>query len=109
MTAEQLNLLGDTAQPQDDELGPVQREVMRVIRRTETLSWDEAGAIAHHQAGKHGVDERCMFCGQDGCRLLESLIRRKLVEANRHGHVRLPTTPTPPEARPDRDQWPEGF
>jgi hypothetical protein len=89
--AEQLNLLGDTAQPEDGELGPVQRAVMRVIRRTETMSWDEAGAIAHCHSGKHGVDERCLDCGQDGARLIESLIRRKLVEPSQHGFVRLPS------------------
>lgn len=85
----QLNLLGDTDQPEDGELGPVQRAVMRVIRRTETMSWDEAGAIAHCHANKHGVDERCLDCGQDGARLLESLIRRGLVEPARHGFARL--------------------
>jgi hypothetical protein len=105
---EQLNLLGDQAQPVDDELGPVQKAVMRVIRRTETLSWDEAGAISHAHRGKHSVDDRCMFCGTDGANVCESLIRRGLVEPAKHGFVRLPT-PKLPEARPDRDQWPEGF
>lgn len=88
----QLNLLGDTAQPDDDHLGPVQRAVMRVIRRTETMSWDEAGAIAHCHSGKHTVDERCEFCGTDGATLLESLIRRGKVEPARHGYVRLVIT-----------------
>jgi len=90
--AEQLNLLGDQAQPVDEQLGPVQREVMRVIRRTETMSWDEAGAIAHCHAGKHSVDDRCVFCGTDGARLLESLIRRGLVVPNGHGYVRAVIT-----------------
>ena len=108
MAEQQLNLLGDVAQPVDDELGPVQRAVMRVIRRTNTMSWDEAGAIAHCHRGKHTVDERCEFCGTDGATLLESLIRRKLVEPAGHGHVRI-TVAKLREARPDHDVWPEGF
>jgi len=88
----QLNLLGDTAQPEDDELGPVQRAVMRVIRRTETMSWDEAGAIVHAHRSKHTVDERCEFCGTDGAQLLESLIRRELVIPNGHGYVKAVIT-----------------
>ncbi|MFL5911440.1 MAG: hypothetical protein ACJ768_12800 [Gaiellaceae bacterium] len=91
--AEQLNLLGDSAQPVDDTLGPVQRAAMRVIRRTATMSWDEAGALAHAHSGKHSVDETCEFCGTDGAALLESLIRRRLVEPAQHGYVRLPQPP----------------
>lgn len=87
---DQLNLLGDNAQPVDDELGVAQRAVMRVIRRLGTMSWDEAGAIVHAGRGQHGVDDRCEFCGTDGATLCESLVRRGLVEAHRHGYVRLP-------------------
>lgn len=87
--AEQMNLLGDTAQPEDGELGPVQKAVMRVIRRTETMSWDEAGAIAHAHRGKHSVEQTCEFCGLDGGALLESLIRRGLVVPDRQGFVRV--------------------
>ena len=108
MKAEQLNLLGDQAQPVDDELGLTQRAVMRELRRKGTLSRAEAGQIAHAHRGKHSVEETCMFCGTDGALLLESLIRRELAEAAAGGDVRLPT-PKQPEALQDRDQWPEGF
>lgn len=97
---DQLNLLGDAAQPVDDELGAVQRAVMRVIRRTTTMSWDEAGAIAHAHRGKHTIDERCEFCGTDGATVLESLIRRELVEPHRYGFVRLPV-PEPASSHDD--------
>jgi hypothetical protein len=88
VTGSQLTLDGDTAQPEDDALGPVQRAAMRVIRRLGTMSRAEAGAIACAHRGRHSVDETCEFCGQDGARLLESLIRRELVEPAGHGHVR---------------------
>lgn len=89
MTEPQLNLLGEPDQPEDDELGPVQRAAMRVIRRVGSMSRDEAGAIAHAHRGKHSVEERCTFCGTNGAVLLESLIRRGLVETI-VGGVRLP-------------------
>lgn len=106
--AEQLNLLGDQAQPVDDELGVVQREAMRELRRLGTLSRAEAGAIAHEHRGKHGRTETCMWCATDGALLLESLIRRQLAEAAPGGDARLPT-PKQPQALQDRDQWPAGF
>lgn len=87
--ADQLNLLGDTAQPEDDELGPVQRAAMRVIRRTGTMSRAEAGAIACAHRNRHSVEETCEFCGTNGALLLESLIRRQLVEPALGGDVRL--------------------
>jgi hypothetical protein len=90
--AEQLNLLGDQAQPVDEQLGPVQREAMRVIRRTGTMSRAEAGAIACAHRGRHSVDETCEWCGTNGALLLESLIRRGLVEPALYGDVRCVAT-----------------
>lgn len=87
--AEQLNLLGDQAQPEDDTLGPVQRAAMRIIRRTGTMSRAEAGAIACAHRGRHTVEETCEWCGTNGALLLESLIRRKLVVPALGGDVRL--------------------
>jgi hypothetical protein len=90
VTEPQLNLLGEPDQPEDDDLGPVQKAAMRVIRRAGSMSRDEAGAIAHANRGRHDADERCAFCGTDGAQLLESLIRRKLVEPAPGGMVQLP-------------------
>lgn len=88
---DQLNLLGDKAQPTDDELGPVQRATIRVLRRQGNITRDEAGAISHAHRGRHTVDERCQFCGTDGALLLESLVKRGLAEyIRRTGDVRTP-------------------
>lgn len=72
----QLNLLGTVDDPIDLELGIVQREVVRELRRLRTLSKDEAGAIAHEHRGKHSREQRCEFCGADGAAILGALLRR---------------------------------
>lgn len=97
---EQLNLLGDTAQPTDLALGPVQREVMRFLRAHGTCTRDEAGAIAHEHRDKHSRDELCAFCAIDGALVLESLIRRQLADPI-PGGIRLPQ----PRAADGPSEW----
>ena len=99
-------MLGDQAQPVDLELGITQRAVMRVLRRLESITVDEAGAIAHAGRGKHTVDERCGFCGPDGDPILQALERRGLIERGRDGVARLPQPAVPVV---DVDPFPEGY
>lgn len=87
---EQLNLLGTADLPEDLGLGLVQREVMRELRRLGSITRDEAGAIAHSHRDKHCVDERCAFCPIDGALLVDSLLKRGLVDRGVDGAVRLP-------------------
>lgn len=107
MGAEQLNILGDAAQPVDDELGVTQRAVMRELRRVAVVTRDEAGAIAHANRGKHAVDERCRYCGVDGAPILAALVKRGLAE-KANGGVTLPR-PKPVAAPDDTDPFPPGF
>lgn len=87
---EQINLLGAPDAPEDLELGVVQREVMRFLRRIGTITADEAGAVAHAHSGKHQIDERCAFCAIDGKPILVSLLRRGRVERGAEGAFQLP-------------------
>lgn len=87
---EQINLLGESDQPIDIELGVVQREVMRFARACGTVSKDEAGAIAHNHRGKHGIDERCAFCAIDGTPLLRALMERGRLVKRPDGGAGLP-------------------
>lgn len=89
MTADQLNLLGQPDRPEDLELGVVQREVMRELRQLNYLTRDEAGAITHQHRGKHGSEERCQWCAVDGAIVIESLVKRGLVERGAEGSVQL--------------------
>lgn len=103
MTEPQLNLLGDHAQPDDQELGPVQRECMRTLREQGSLHRDEAGAISHDHRGKHGRGDRCLYCGPDGAEILRALARRGLIERDAvSGAARLPAPPVEPD---DRQGW----
>jgi hypothetical protein len=103
---EQLNILGDHAQPTDLQLGPVQRECMRALRELGSLARDEAGALAHEHRGKHHRDDRCVFCGPDGADILKTLARRCLIEREAvSGDARLPTTQAEPDD-PDGDGIP---
>lgn len=87
---DQLNLLGEPDRPEDLELGVVQREVMRFVREHGTVTRDEAGAIGHAHRQKHGTDDRCAYCSIDGALVLESLLRRELVEPSTDGAVQVP-------------------
>ncbi len=87
---EQLNLIGAPDQPDDLELGPVQREVLRFAREHGTISKDEAGALAHAHLEKHTAEERCQFCGVDGAPILRSLIGRKRLAKRSDGLAQLP-------------------
>jgi hypothetical protein len=110
--SEQINLLGDHAQPTDRQLGPTQRVVMRKLRRLGTLSKAEVGAIAHVGRGKHKVDETCMFCGVDGEPICQSLVHRQLAEWTPEGDIRLAQRRSrvqPPTVEDDVDPFPEGF
>lgn len=107
MSGYQLNLLADGAQPDDAELGVTQRAVMRVLRRVETLTDDEAGAIAHAGRSRHTADERCGFCGVDGRLILRSLATRGLAEPF-PGGVRM-LCPKPAAVPDDTDPFPPGF
>jgi hypothetical protein len=99
---EQINLLGDHAQPIDEQLGPVQRECMRALRELRSLARDEAGAIAHEHRRKHERSDRCMFCGPDGADILKALARRGLIERDAvSGAARLPTPAVEPDAAPE--------
>lgn len=109
MTPEQLNLLGGVERPEDDQLGPVQRAALRVLRRLGTLHRDEAGAIAHAHRGKHGVDERCAYCSTDGAVLLESLVRRRQAERAPEGAVQLPRPRTDSPGLQGPGDLPEGY
>lgn len=102
---EQMNLLGEPDRPEDLLLGVGQREVMRFLREHETVTRDEAGAIAHERRGKHSRDELCAFCSIDGALLLESLAKRGFVERAADGAVQLPRA-TAPSLQGD---LPEGF
>jgi hypothetical protein len=110
MTEPQLNLLGDQAQPVDDQLGPVQKAAVRLLRKQGTLARVEAGQLAHAHRSKHSGDEVCLYCGTDGALLLESLIRRGMAEPiPGTGDVRVPQ---PVEAKPapaPHDPFPEGY
>lgn len=99
-------MLGTEDLPEDLDLGLVQREVMRELRRLGTITRDEAGAIAHSLRHKHGADERCAFCGIDGTHVLQSLLKRRLVEKSVNGAVRLPQ---PLTGSADFGEFPEGF
>ena len=43
----------------------------------------EAGARIHELAGKHGRDERCQWCGQDGAQVFRSAGLRPLLVRRR--------------------------
>ena len=87
----------------------MQRAVIRVLRRCETMSKDEAGAIAHAGRGRHPVDERCMWCGVDGDGILASLIARGLAERAPEGGAQLPRPAERPPACANPDPFPEGY
>jgi hypothetical protein len=79
VTHEQTSLFGDVSAA-DVGLGPVQRACMQWLRERDTISSDEAGAVAHSMRGKHPPDELCRYCGVDGPPILRSLLRRGLIE-----------------------------
>lgn len=112
MTEPQLNLIGDHAQPLDEQLGPLQRVVMRKLRQLGHMSKAEVGAIAHVGRGKHKVDETCMFCSVDGDGICESLVARELAEWTPEGDIRVRTIvrpAEPPQVEDDVDPFPAGF
>lgn len=89
-SGDQLNLLGAPDLPEDLELGPVQREVMRYVREHGSVSSDEAGALAHAHAGRHGADERCMWCAARGSDVVRALIERGRLVKRPDGGAGLP-------------------
>jgi hypothetical protein len=105
MTVEQLNLLGDQAQPADEQLGSMQREVIRFVRQHGTVSRDEVGAVIHAHRGRHTVDQTCQWCAVDAAPLLRALARRGLIERRRDGLVQLPD----PKPQSGPGDLPEGF
>jgi hypothetical protein len=86
----QLNLLGVPDLPDDLELGPVQREVMRFVRERGSITKDEAGALAHSHRDKHCVDERCAHCSIDGAPILRALVGRARLAKRPDGGAGLP-------------------
>lgn len=86
----QLNLLGVPDLPEDLELGPVQREVMRFVRAHGSVSKDEAGALAHDHRDKHGANDRCAFCAIDGAPILRALVERGRLAKRPDGGAGLP-------------------
>lgn len=107
-----MNLLGDHAQPIDEQLGPLQRIVIRKLRRVGSLSKAEVGAIAHTGRGKHSIDETCMFCGVDGEGICESLVQRELAEWTPEGDIRVRAIvrAVQPTVEPDElDPFPAGY
>lgn len=106
MTDVHSDLLGEPTDPDDLQLGPVQRLVLRKLRQHGTLTTDEAGAIAHHHRGKHDVDATCQFCGVDGRELLAALVKRGLAERGDAGTVRLAGAPPSPGGGPDTAEIP---
>jgi len=99
---DQLNLLGQPDRPEDQALGPVQREVIRQLRQLEYMTRDEAGAIAHQHRGRHQADETCQFCAVDGTLIIGSLLKRGLVERGSEGSFQLarPTVNPPDQEIP---------
>lgn len=41
--------------------------------------YDEIGAAAHAASGKHGIADRCQWCGQDGRDLAQTLQAKRLI------------------------------
>lgn len=73
MTHEQTDLFGGTTPVEQLELSGNLRLLADAERELgASLSADEAGAILHEHRGKHGRDQRCHFCAEDG---LEALTR----------------------------------
>lgn len=89
-SGDQLNLLNAPDQPDDLDLGPVQREVMRFVRERGSISKDEAGALEHAHRGKHSADERCAFCSIDGAPILRALVQRGRLAKRPDGSAGLP-------------------
>lgn len=100
------DLLGEPTSPDDLELGPVQRLVLRQLRALGTLTKDEAGALAHNYRGRHAADSRCRYCAVDGADILAALVRRGYAEKTGGGGVQLARPLFKPDAH---DDFPEGF
>lgn len=99
---EQLSLTGDSVVTADDgqRLGAAQQAVLEELQEFGRLDDDEAGAIVHEHRGKHGRDERCQWCTQDGRAVLASLRGHGLAKEKRgNGWV-------DPEARARRSDPP---
>jgi hypothetical protein len=112
VTEPQLNILDDHAQPVDEQLGPLQRVVMRDLRSRGSLSKADVGAIAHARRGKHAADETCMFCGVEGDGICESLVQRELADWTPEGDIRLRMivkAAEPPQVEDDVDPFPAGY
>lgn len=68
---------------------------------------DELGALLHAEYRKHGVDERCHFCGATGISILKAL-RKKGLAKYRRGTVDRPGYWYPVGAA-KRDEMPPGM
>jgi hypothetical protein len=76
------------AGPPDGNLTDRQRLVLGWVRSMPGLTADEAGALLHQHAGKHGAGERCEWCTSTGREVLKALRKRDLARSNRSGEWR---------------------
>lgn len=76
------------------------------------LTSDEIGALLHQP--KHGLTDRCEFCGSAGAEVARALRNRGLIRQRRHstpggGFYMVWTDTDATEARPGPGELPRGF
>lgn len=107
----QSTLFGDD-QPDDLDLGPTQRAVVRFARRYGTVSKSDIGAVAHDLRGKHEVSDWCLYCGVDGEEIAKRLLARGVLERAPEGEYRVSQPAAvlnAPTEEDDVDVFPPGF
>lgn len=113
MTAGQLTLDGQIEAPAVKLTGR-QRFALEVIDRLGPVASDELGAHLHERRARHGVDERCRWCGQEGNAAGRELRTKGFVKLRRsEGWVLAGVAAKAKQASSEYDPataaWPEGF
>lgn len=95
---DQLTIAGQTEDP-TVKLTARQRFALDLIGELGPIPSDELGAHMHERRGKHGLEARCTYCGQEGKGVGGELRKKKLVKQRREEGWVLLSAPRTTSAR----------